>query len=107
MNLATQVATPNSFGVARTEQAQECCRLAKQLEKVGEYESAWEALGEFWYAHDGLPVFDGLDRQTAAEILLRVGTLAGWLASRHRTGNQEQAKDLITQSIEIFEQPEP
>lgn len=104
MKLATQVATQNSSGVARTEQAQECCRLAKQLEKVGEYESAWEALGEFWHAPDGLPVFDGLDRQTAAEILLRVGTLAGWLASRHRTGSQEQAKDLITQSIEIFEQ---
>lgn len=47
MNLATRVATQNSSGVARTEQAQESCRLARQLEKVGEYESACEALGEF------------------------------------------------------------
>ena len=104
MKLATQLATTNSIGLKRTEQAQECCRLAKQFQRIGEYESACEALGEFWQAHEGSPALDGLDKQTAAEILLRVGTLAGWLANRHRTGSQEQAKDLITQSIEIFRQ---
>jgi CheY-like chemotaxis protein len=102
MKLATQLAT-NSIASTRTEKAEECCRLAKQLQKIGEYESACEALGEFWQAHDGSPVLDGLDTHAAAEILLRVGNLSGWLASRHRTGSQEQAKDLITQSIEIFE----
>src|ERR1043165_9253961 len=104
MKLATQLTTTNSIGLTRTEHAQECCRLAKQLQKIGEYEAACEALGEFWQAHDGSPVLEGLDSQAAAEILLRVGNLSGWLASRHRTGNQEQAKDLITQSIEIFKE---
>ncbi len=106
MKLATQLATTNSIGLTRIEHAQECCRLAKQLEKAGEYESACEALGEFWRAQEDSTVLNGFDRRTAAEILLRVGTLSGWLASRHRTGSQEQAKDLITQSIEIFRQLE-
>lgn len=106
MKLATQLATTNSIGFTRTEQAQECCRLARQLEKVGEYESACEALGEFWQAHENSTVLNGLDRETAAEILLRVGTLSGWLTSKHHTGSQEQAKDLLTHSIEIFKQLE-
>jgi len=106
MKLATQLATANSIGLTLTERAQECCRLVKQLEKVGEYESACETLGELWQAHEDSTVLNGFDRQTAAEILLRVGTLSGWLASRHRTGSQEQAKDLITQSLEIFRQLE-
>lgn len=106
MKLATQLATTKSIGLTRTEQAQECCRIAKELEKVGEYESAREALGEFWQAHEYSTVLNGLDRRTVAEILLRVGTLSGWLTNRHRTGSQEQAKDLITQSIELFRQLE-
>lgn len=104
MKLATQLATTNSIGFTRTEQAQECCRLARQLEKVGEYESACEALGDFWQAHENSTVLNGLDREAAAEILLRVGTLSGWLTSKHHTGSQEQAKDLLTHSIEIFKQ---
>src|SRR5437763_4721972 len=106
MKLATQLATTNSIGLTPTEQAQECCRVSKQLEKVGEYESACEALGEFWQAREDSTVLNGLDRRIAAEILLRIGTLSGWLASSHRTGSQEQAKDLLTQSIEIFRQLE-
>jgi len=106
MKLATQLATTNSSGLTLTEYAQERCRLAKQLEKVGEYESAREALGEFWQAHENSTILNGFDCQTVGEILLRVGTLSGWLATRHRTGSQEQAKDLITQSIGIFKQLE-
>jgi hypothetical protein len=37
-------------------------------------------------------------------VLLRVGSLAGWEGSTDQThGSQEFAKDLITESIEIFE----
>src|SRR5713101_4080894 len=80
------------------------CRLAKQLEKAGEYEAACEALGEFWPQRDDLPNVDGLDEPTKAELLLRVGALAGWLGGADQIeGSQETAKDLITQSIEIFE----
>jgi two-component system chemotaxis response regulator CheY len=80
------------------------CRLAKQLEKAGEYEEAGEALNEFWPQRESSPKLDDLDEQTKAEVLLRVGALSGWLGSADQTErSQETAKNLITQSIEIFE----
>src|SRR5262249_46255073 len=76
-----------------------------QLERAGEYEAAREALRAFWPERAESPVVEGLDRQTAAEVLLRVGALAGWLGSAHQAqGDQETAKNLITQSVEIFEE---
>jgi len=79
------------------------CRLAKQFEKAGEYESARNALGEFWPELEGEPRLAGLDEQTAALVLLRVGALAGWLGSVDQAnGSQETAKNLITGSIEAF-----
>ena len=47
----------------------------------------------------------GLDESTKAEVLLRIGALAGWLGGRRTDSeaSQETAKNIITQSIEIFE----
>ena len=65
---------------------------------------ACEALGEFWPERNGPPKVEGLDAAMKAEVLLRVGALAGWSGSAHQAaGSQETAKNLITQSIEIFE----
>lgn len=89
-------------GVTRIGQAQHCCSLARQLERAGEFEAAREALSSFWPNLGGQPVVEGLDRQTTAEILLRVGTLMGWLGGANQSQRQESAKDLITRSIEIF-----
>ena len=62
-------------------------------------------LAEFWPERHEPPKLEGLDQVTAAEVLLRVGALAGWLGSADQTeGSQETAKNLITQSIEIFEE---
>ena len=86
------------------QRAELSCLLAKQFEKAGEYEAACEALDEFWPECQGAPKVDDLDERTKAEILLRVGALAGWLGSaRQTTNSQESAKNLITQSTEIFE----
>lgn len=86
------------------ERAQLCCRLAKQFEKAGEYEAACEALSDFWPNRYEAPKIEGLEEAISAEILLRVGALAGWLGSTHQTGgSQEKAKNLITKSLEIFE----
>ncbi len=105
MKLATQFAvTKIASGLTRTDQALECCRLAKELERAGEYEAACEALGEFWPERDGQPIVEGLDPQATAEVLLRVGALAGWLGSARHAEGQEKAKDLITRSIEIDKQ---
>ncbi len=86
------------------ERAQLCCQLAKQREEIGEYEEAREILGNLWHGIGELPDLEGLDPLTAGEVLLRVGTLTGWIGStRQIEGSQEKAKDLISQSIAIFE----
>ena len=91
-------------GLTAPERARDCCDLAKQLEKAGEYETASEALSEFWPDRDRPPKLDGLDELMRAKVLLRVGALAGWLGGADQTeGSQETAKNLITKSIEIFE----
>ncbi len=107
MNLQSQLTAlqEQTRGLIPAERAQLCCGLAKQFEKAGEYESACEALTEFWPKREGSPKLDELDEQTKAEVLLRVGALAGWLGGANQTEvSQETAKDLITQSIEIFEE---
>jgi len=107
MNLQSQLTglEEQCRGLAVGERAQLCCRLARQLEKAGEYEAACEALREFWPEHHGQPRLGGLEPLTSAEVLLRVGALAGWLGSAHQTGeSQEKAKNLITRSVEIFEE---
>jgi CheY-like chemotaxis protein len=86
------------------ERAKRFCRLARQFEKAGEYEAACEALAELWPDRGESPLVEGLEGATKAEVLLRVGALAGWMGSVDQTGGgQEIAKNLITRSIEVFE----
>jgi len=100
-DLLHQIHDPN---LSHDERAQLRCRLAKQLEEVGKYESAQEAMGELWINFNDPPNLENLDQRTAAEVLLRVGTLTGWLGTTKQIdGAQETAKDLITQSIESFQ----
>src|SRR5947208_16075975 len=91
-------------GLTAPERARHCCDLAKQLEKAGEYDAACEALSEFWPDRNEFLSVNDLDEATKAILLLRVGALSGWLGSTDQAaGSQERAKDLITQSTEIFE----
>jgi CheY-like chemotaxis protein/tetratricopeptide (TPR) repeat protein len=99
--LLHQIADPS---LPKNERAKLRCQLAKELEDVGNYEAAREAMGELWSRVGEHPVLDELDEVTAAEALLRVGTLTGWLGStRQIEGAQEAAKNLISESITRFE----
>src|SRR5215211_5450287 len=61
-------------------------------------------MGELWAGVGTRPVLDELEEATAAEVLLRVGTLTGWLGSAKQIeGSQEEAKNLISESITRFE----
>src|SRR5947208_14100796 len=92
-------------GLTPVERVRRCCDLAKQLEKAGEYQAACDALSEFWPKRDGPPNLSDLDEAARAEVLLRVGALSGWLGSTDQAaGSQETAKNLITQSIDLFQQ---
>src|SRR5437764_5266644 len=103
MNLAAQLVGIRGISeLTKTERASHSCRLAKELEKAGEYEAACEALGEFWPDRAASPTVEGLDRQATADVFLRAGALIGWLGGATQRQRQESAKDLITRSIEIF-----
>jgi CheY-like chemotaxis protein/tetratricopeptide (TPR) repeat protein len=107
MNLQSQLDNfqEQAHGLDLKARADLCCRWAKQLEKSGEYEEAREALREFWPERLGPLTLDGLDDRAKAEVLLRVGTTVGCLGSANPDGNsQEAAKNLITRSLEIFQE---
>jgi CheY-like chemotaxis protein len=86
------------------ERARLRCRLAKELEDIGNYEGSRQAMGELWSQVGQPPVLDGLNLETAAEVLLRSGVLTGWIGSvRQIEGAQEAAKNLLSVSINKFE----
>jgi len=88
----------------RNERARLRCQLAKELEEAGNYEAARGAMGDLWQHVDARPQLEGLDERTAAEVLLRAGTLSGWIGSAKQIeGAQEIAKNLISESRAIFE----
>ena len=78
--------------------AELCCKVAQEFENKGEYEEAREILSGLWPRLDQRPRIKGLERDIAAEVLLRAGVLTGWIES-----DQEQAKDFISESLTIFE----
>jgi CheY-like chemotaxis protein/tetratricopeptide (TPR) repeat protein len=86
------------------ERAQLRCQLAKQLELAWHFEAARKAMGNLWQRVGERPAVEGLDQPTRAEVLLRAGSLTGWIgSSRQIEGAQETAKNLITESITIFD----
>jgi len=80
------------------------CKYAKQFEEAGNYDRAREAMGELWQGVGERPVLQGLDEDVKGEVLLRAGALSGWIGSTEQIeGAQEEAKNLISESITIFE----
>ena len=81
----------------------EFCLKAKMLEDSGEYEAAAEALGVLWLGIGERPDIEEFPAIERAEILVRVGSLTGWLGSSNQVeGSQEAAKDLIGEGVRIF-----
>ncbi len=81
------------------------CRAAKELENIGEYEAAFDAIAAFWAGIGERPRTEGLPKAEEAELVLRAGALAGWLgSSRQVPGAQQFAKTLISESVKNFEE---
>jgi tetratricopeptide (TPR) repeat protein len=106
MNLAEQLLHQiDDSTVTRNERARLRCQLSKKLEESGDYEGAQATMGELWSRIGERPTLDGLDRGTAAEVLLHVGLLTSCIGSvRQIEGAQEAAKTLIRKSITIFKE---
>jgi tetratricopeptide (TPR) repeat protein len=80
------------------------CELAKELEYKGEYEEARKALRDVWPGIGERPTVEDFDPMIAAEVLLRAGVLTGIIGSKNQLADvQEKAKDLISESLTIFE----
>jgi CheY-like chemotaxis protein len=90
--------------LSRDERAQLQCQIAADLEHRGQYEAARDVLGELWQGVGKRPPLEGLSKLTGAEVLLRVGSLSGYLGSIKQIDRaQDDAKDLISESITRFE----
>ena len=83
--------------------AELACQLAKHLENKGDYEEAREALGDFWRLGER-PQLKGLAPSVAAELLLRTGVITGAIGGKSQLADaQEVAKNLISESLSVFE----
>lgn len=81
-----------------------CCELAREFEEKGEYDAARKALSAQWRGIGEHPKLSGLEPSTAAEVLLRAGTLTGAIGGKNQIAEaQEIAKNLITESLTIFQ----
>jgi tetratricopeptide (TPR) repeat protein len=79
------------------------CRLAGDFIENGQYEAAREALGCVWQGVGQRPNVNGLEERAVAEVLSHVGALSGWIgASQQVQGAQGAAKDLISESVSLF-----
>ena len=99
--------SPNLTGFERnlSDEARLRCAQAKEQEEAGNFEAARELLSGFWQRVGERPKLKGLDEPARAEVLLRAGTLTGWLGSAGQIpGAQETAKDLISESAGLFEE---
>lgn len=86
------------------ERARQRIQLSKKFEEIGDYEAAPKALGDLWQGVGVRPHLEQLSESARGEVLLRVGTLTGWIGSSEQIkGAQEKAKDLLSESIGIFE----
>jgi CheY-like chemotaxis protein len=90
--------------LSSNERAQLRCQLARKFEDQGDYEAARVAMNELWQRVGDPPLLEELDEETKGTVLLRAGVLTGWIGSaRQITGAQETAKNLLRESIAIFE----
>ena len=105
MSLATRHGEQKSAaGRELVEAASYYCLHARRLEDAGDFEAARNVLGGLWTGVGERPSLAGLDPSAAAELLLRAGVLTGWLGSINQIeGAQELAKNLISESIAVFE----
>lgn len=95
---------PKETRQSRDWQARRACEKARELEQAGDYEGARSALGQFWTGIGNRPAIDQFPTDTQAEVLLRVGSLAGWLGSANQiSGAQDFARDRLTESLILFE----
>jgi len=101
--LRSPVKTPTLLPTDPTERALFCCKAAARHEERGHYARAVESLDPFWDGPGSEFKPGRLTTEAHATLLLRAGSLTGWLGSQRQfAGWQEQAKDLLSESAGLF-----
>lgn len=95
---------PNALSLSGPDVVRLRCLAAKEFTEAGSYEAACDALAEWWQYPGERPQVDDLEADSAAEVLLRAGVLTGLIGGSNQIADaQEIAKDLISESIRLFE----
>ena len=96
-----QLENPN---LSVNSRAELCCEVAREFENQGEYDNARQALVGYWRQIGEHPEVVDLEPSAAGEVLLRAGVLTGVIGSKNQIADaQENAKDLIFESLNIFQ----
>ena len=75
------------------------CHDALEQKDREDYAGAQKTMQRLWSGVGDRPQTEGLHPSIAAEVLLTVGLLTGWIGSKKQiAGAQETAKDLLTES---------
>jgi len=91
-------------GSNAVERAQNACAEANRLEKIGEYQAAYEVLAEYWPDRQAFPKLPDLPKEIAADVMLRIGALSCWMGSADQiSGSQELGKDIINRALVTYE----
>jgi tetratricopeptide (TPR) repeat protein len=79
------------------------CRSALEQYDREDHEGAQATMRRYWRRVGERPATNGLHASVAAEVLLCVGTLTGWIGSKVQVDDaQETAKNLISEAINYF-----
>jgi len=101
-----KIASPklNTSNLSANDEALLRCKTAFEHKDRGDYEGAQSTMRPYWSHLGKAPNTRGLERSVAAQVLLCVGILTGWIGSKNQVSDaQETAKNLLTQSIAYFE----
>jgi tetratricopeptide (TPR) repeat protein len=80
------------------------CEKALEIKDKGDYDAALQVMRPIWKGTRERPQLKGLHPSVAAEVLLCVGILTGWIGSKEGIEDaQEVAKNLISESITFYE----
>ena len=91
-------------GLSNNERVLLRCKLAREFEKTGNFDAACGAMDDLWMGLGRRPKLDMLDDATAAEVLMLLGVLTGWIGNiKVIKGSQESARSLLTESVALFE----
>lgn len=102
--MRTTLAKLDSSHLTLNESAWLRCQASVELKDRGDYEGSREVMRPFWKNFGERPETEGLNPSMVAEVLLHVGILTRWIGSKNQISNaQDIAKDLISESIALFE----